>query len=275
MALTSTLSNVVLTPTGQANDVPTTVAQGTEDLVNAVVDAAAKVSVTDSTTPDDTLLDIVVWIVDAAGVIAQDALNLTQSARPTDMKAQQVADCARTWSIVAAIVAAIVIIVVAIVTSVFSVGATAPLVFGVVAAVAARIGAVVTIIESMPSVAYPIQVIVIAALGSMQSLSNAVTPADQRERLRRDTTDNLRRAMTLVQTAAAQHMPSVSVDLNRSIVVADQTSRALQKLLAFLRQRQTGGRMAVVVTELGQLVQTHGALVARLKLTQPSLPPTR
>jgi hypothetical protein len=263
MAITSILPNLVPIATVQPN-VATTIAQATEDLVNAVVDAASRASGTDSGIPDDTLLQIVVWIVDTAGAIAQDALNLTQSAPLTDTKAQQVADCARTWSVVAAIVAAIAIIIVEIVISIFSLGTAASPVFAIVAAIAATISAVVTNVQAMPSVASPIQVIVIGALATIQSLGSATTPPDQRERIRKDTTDNLRRAMTMIQSAAAQHMPSISVDLTRSLTVADQTSRALQKLLAYLRQRQGSGRMAVVVTELGQLVQTHAALAAAI-----------
>jgi low affinity Fe/Cu permease len=270
MALVSTLSTLntsitpIQSPTTQVPDIATPVAQAIEDLVNSVVDAANK-SGSDYGQLDDTLLQIVIVIVDTAGVIASDALKITQTAAATDSKAQQVAKCAQTWSIVAAIVATIVVIVVAIVTTVFSFGGATGLVAVTVTAVAAIIGAILTVVQNLPTNAPTIQGIVYASISVIATLSNTAIPAADRDRLRRDTTDNLRGAMTMIQGNAAMQLPALSVDLNQSIAVSDQTSRALQKLLAYLRQRQPSGRLPVVVTELGQLVQTHSSLAALLR----------
>jgi hypothetical protein len=271
MAIITTLGSTIPTSTTLPNDISPAVSQAIESTVNAVVDAASKSGNTDIAAPDDTLLTIAIWIVDAAGTIAQDALNATQAALLTDTKAQRVADCARRWSIVAAIIAVVVTIIVAIVISAFTFGAGVSMVVtAIFAACAAITAAVIAIVTALPSIAQPIQVIVVGALNTIPTLSNPAVPTDQRELARKTATENLRSAMTMVQSAAAQHAPSVSVDLSQSLAVADQTSRALQKLLAYLRQQQYSGRAAVLVTELGQLTQTHSALVARLKLAQPT-----
>lgn len=278
MATLTTLPSQTLVPTSPVN-VATTVSQATEDLVNTIVDNATKAD----GIPNDALLQIVVWVVDAAGAIAQDALSQTQNALAADVKAQQQAECARTWSIVAAIVA-VIAIVIAIVIAVFSfgagssgigigtgVGAVTAMVTATVAAVCAIIAAVVTILTATPNILM-IQGVVIDSLNAFQLMISATITPDQRESLRQTTVAKLRGGMIAIQSASAQRLPAASVDLNLSTAASDQTSRALQKLLGYLRQQQLSGRCALLVTELGQLVQTQSTIVAQLKITKPTIP---
>jgi hypothetical protein len=251
----------------QATDAGSSVAQAAEQLVDAVVNASIPAGAAPAAV-DDSLLTVVVWIIDAAGAIAKDAANLTQTAAATDAKAQQVAECARTWSLVAAIVAVVVTIVVSIVMTIFSFGGGGSLVAAAVTAVCAVVSAVVTIIQSVPAI---IQANVVAALVAIPPLTSATTSPTDRARISSDTTENLRRTMTMIQGAAAQHQPAVSVDLTKSLATATQMSRALQKLLGLLRQRPQPGRMALVVTEFSQLAQTHAAIATQLSLTRPAI----
>ncbi|MGH7617386.1 MAG: hypothetical protein ACREPM_09180 [Gemmatimonadaceae bacterium] len=262
MATLTTLPIPIQAPVNQATSVSAAIAQANEDLVNGVVDNSLKSGATDAGTPDDALLQIAIWIVDTAGTIAQDALTLTQSAAATDAKAQQAAQCARNWAVVAALVAIIVAIVVAVIT-ILSFGGAAPLVMGVIAAVAAIVSTVCTVVQDLPSVVQ-IGQFVGWSLGALQALCAGATPSDQ-ARLKQQAVTQLRSAMTLVQSSALLHRPATYVDLNQSQAASDQTSRALLKLLASLRQRSPAGRVAVLVTELTQLAQLHGAIATQLK----------
>ncbi len=268
MAILTTLPTAIPQATTSVNDISPTVSQVIEKTVDAVVDAASKASINDAAVPDDSLVLIAVWVIDTAGAVAQDALRMTTGALATDSKAQHAADCARRWSIVAALVAVIVTIVVAIVVSVFSFGAGGAAVASVVVAVCAVISATCTSIQSLPPIAQSLQVIVVNALSSIQILSNPAVPSDQRELTRKASAVNLRTAITMIQSEEAQHAPSISVDLNQSLVAADQTSRAAQKLLAYLMQQRFSGHATMLVTEFAQLAQTHSSIVARLKATQ-------
>lgn len=276
MATLTTLPSQTLIPKSQVN-VATSVSQATEDLVNTVVDNATKAD----GIPNDALLQIVVWVVDAAGAVAQDALSQTQNALAADAKAQQQAECARTWSIVSAIVA-VIIIIIAIVVAVFTFGAGASgvaagsaaaisAVLAVASAVCAIISAVVTIITATPNILM-IQGVVLDSLAAFQTMISPSTTTDQRESLRQSTVPKLRGAMTAIQSASAQRLLAASVDLTLSTAASDQTTRALQKLLGYLRQQQLAGPGALVVTELGQLVQTHSVIVAQLKIQKPTIP---
>src|SRR5580765_1989981 len=65
MAVATTLSSTVLTSTPIPNDISPAVSQAIETTINTVVDAASKSGNTDVTAPNDTLLQIAIWIVDA------------------------------------------------------------------------------------------------------------------------------------------------------------------------------------------------------------------
>lgn len=270
MAILTTMPNAGLKPTASANDLSPAIAQAIETTVNAVLDAAWKSAAVDSGAPDDSLVVIAVWIVDMANAVALDALSLSRSAPLTDAKAQQVADCARRWALVGAIVAVIVMIVVAVIASIGTFGASAPMVASGVVAAAAIISAVCAVVQGLPAVAATLQTIVCGTLQALPSFGTPSTAAIPAALAPATAVQDLRSAMTIVQSTAAQHAPSISVDLNQSLVAADQASRAMQKLLAYLTQQRYSGRAAVLVTEFGRLTATHGAVVAQLRSAQPT-----
>jgi hypothetical protein len=105
---------------------------------------------------------------------------------------------------------------------------------------------------------------VVWSLSALQAVVMGATLSDQ-ARLKQDAVTQLRNAMAMVQASAALHSQATYVDLNQSEAASDQTSRALQKLLGYLRQKSPTGRLAVLVTELSQLAQLHGAIATQLK----------
>lgn len=258
MSILDDVGNVV-------GDAANDAAEAGGQIVDAVVDAATGQG-SKSEEADDDVANAVLWIIDSAIALTAEAAAVTkQAVTSSAAKAEEAAECQRTWAVVAAVVAVVVVIIVAVVASLFTFGAGGALVAFAVMAACAILGGII----AAAAAASMIQAAVIAAVKSITILTSAATTRDERKRIGRDAVENLKRAMSMIQAAAAQRLPASKTDRNRSLVAVERTSRAMQKLLSALRRAQLTPRMALIVSRLGQLDAALANLATQLRAPAP------
>jgi hypothetical protein len=263
VGLLNDIGNVIQTGGNAAADTAEAAGDAAGEVVDAVVDAATGAGEEASDAASEETHAAATWILDVAVSLTNEAARATAAAGEAAAgKANEAAECARTWSMVASLIVIVVVVVVAIIVSVFTFGAAIGL---VVLAVAASTAILAGINVAGIAGAAMVQAIVIAAIRAIVVLTNAAVSVEERQRTRRETIESLKRAMALVQSAAAQRLPATAVNIDKSLAAHERMLRSLQKLLALLRRRPPTPRLTMIASRLAQLEQAHAEIVARLR----------
>lgn len=263
MSFTGTVGNIL----DGASDAGGQVADAAEQLVDGVSDAVDQTSGDVQDAAEDGTTPIIIWIIDAATALANDAASASVPAGPhvDGARAAEAAECARTWAIVGAVISVVVVIIVTIVCTTAAGGSTfAGAALRVASAILAA--AITTGVEAGKTAG----AIVGAVIRSIGNTVTSSSPQDS-QRVVRQAIYELRRAMVQVQSAASRKLPSGKFDPARSLASMEQMIRVTLKCIALLRRRRQSARNALLVSRLEGLHRACTAIASQLKQARPML----